>query len=309
MFAGGPGRESPDWSPWVELCMFGTPVDVPGNAAIQIIPFNEPTQENLACIHVGGVQFMVTMEMLMQEDEPHLRNNYFARHCRFHDGDDAAGDRNTEFHIMPGDVLGDHPDRHEILCPLMYPVLLDFLRRRRDDATARVHIHALDEAWGAKLAILEDFFYPDMHLELPPVVTRFNGNRTSAIAIPPMQPFEPTGLVGWYTADMCMDPAFIRLVLAFKPYDADNDEDNPYDDIRAFPEREITDAERAAIFARPEHQAVMAKYPDLTPEDVMRTVLHRVDPSEHIVITSDRVAGPPAGRKLTLSMPRTVWIV
>ena len=255
--------------PTVALNMFGSEVEFAEGSVVQILPNHEgyylPNHDEIMQVIVEGIRFIVSRDMLMQEGEPALSDNYFAASLRFHP------DR-TVFQMTEADA------DMAMASARMYPVLFDFLRRRLGDPDALPHVNEIYDDDVEHLRALEDVLFPELCSLLPPVIDGSHGSQ-SVLATPPRveggRPMPP------YTDDMCLDPAFIRLAMEFKIADPN---------YFQFHDAHLDDEAVAAVFARPEHQRVMAKY-GLTPEAVLGTTLHMVNSCSPVEIERKQVFG------------------
>jgi hypothetical protein len=161
-----------------------------------------------------------------------------------------------------------------------YPIVLDFLRRRVENpGTAPLHTCKFPHyEHVSELSNLESYlllaFVQDDYLPPAPYPDTFY------VATPPSQPFDGIHhiFIGRrkepYKCSMCVDPAYVRLVLQVQPYNAATDDN-------------ALSPHAAHILQQPHAIAVLDKY-QMTPADIMESRLYVVGACEHVSFTNDR---------------------
>ena len=239
----------------IMLNMYGVEVSLSKGATLAILPYNSEHNDDIVTVVVETIRFEVSREMLLQENDPVLRGNFFATALS-----NVEGKKVIE--ILPG------TDVAQFICAArLYPIIFDFLARRIDDEDARVHVHKLDRDSTMELTELEGFLFPGLiSLHLPTVGN--SGDRVN-IAIPPSHPWKDVRKEQPYTTEMCMDAEFVRLVKRCKTGDGGEN---------------LAVAEAEKIINEEVNKPLIKKY-NLEPRHIMGAYLYDVDCNEAVVLT------------------------
>jgi hypothetical protein len=180
--------------------MFGTPCAVSPGTVVTILPERNMSPE--ISVHVGGVVFVVSEEMLLQTGDPDLSVNAFVVSLARAGG--VLGSRM--------DIAADAVSPAPIYTARMYPVLFDFLRRRLADKDARLRAGPMEVQDILDLDVLEDYFFPDSARKRVPTV---DDGRIACFVLTNSDYFSVDMELESkkQSVALCLDPEFIRLVL------------------------------------------------------------------------------------------------
>jgi hypothetical protein len=222
-------------------------------------------------ILVETIRFVVTFRMLEQPDDPSLANNYFATLLRYNPP--TTNIINMTYEMSDENDMSGRA-KH-------YPIVLDFLRRRVENPReAPLHVTPLiNYEHVSELVNLENYlllaFVQDEYLPPGP------SSETVYVATPPPQPMHAIfdTFIGkrqdLYRRSMCVDPAYVRLVLQVQPYNAatDSNELSPH---------------AAQILQQPHAIAILDKY-QMTPQDIIESRLRVLGSCEQVDFVNERV--------------------
>ena len=185
----------------IELNMFGITCSVSANTTIRILPDTNNARE--ITVNVGGISFIVSEDMLRQPNDPDLKVNAFA----------VILGRDDEMSPATINIPKDESTPLPIYTAKMYPVILDFLRRRLTNRSARMRMTRFEATDIQDLDVLEDYFFPDFARKRVPTVDQ--GNVACFVLTNGEYFSQNMELEGKkQSVELCLDPEFVRLVMA-----------------------------------------------------------------------------------------------